>query len=90
MSVATEAQVNVKQAVPFFGVTSMEDSLKFYMDGLGFKMKNRWIPGAADGYPENKIVWCCLELGEAALMLQEFRKAGDAASSHTSATRRRT
>jgi len=77
MSVAAEAQVNVKQAVPFFGVTNMEDSLKFYMNGLGFKMKSRWIPGATDGYPEDKIVWCWLELGEAALMLQEFRKAGE-------------
>ena len=26
--------VNVKQAVPFFGVTNMEASLRFYVDGL--------------------------------------------------------
>jgi len=31
--------MNVKQAVPFFGVASMEASLRFYMDGLGFVMK---------------------------------------------------
>lgn len=69
--------VNVKQAVPFFGVTNMETSLKFYMDGLGFKLKYQWTPGAKDGHPEGKIVWCWLELGEAALMLQEFRKQGE-------------
>jgi catechol 2,3-dioxygenase-like lactoylglutathione lyase family enzyme len=77
MLVATETQVNVKQAVPFFGVTDMERSLKFYIDGLGFSLKHKWTPGAADGYPEGKIVWCWLELGEAALMLQEFRKEGE-------------
>jgi hypothetical protein len=26
---------NGKQAVPFFGVTNMEASLRFYVDGLG-------------------------------------------------------
>ena len=58
---------NVKQAVPFFGVTDMQQSLKFYMEGLGFTMKNKWID-------EGKLRWCWLELGDAALMLQEFRK----------------
>jgi len=77
MTVASEARINVKQAVPFFGVTDMEASLKFYLEGLGFKMKYRWVPGAASGYPEDKIVWCWLEAGEAALMLQEFRKQGE-------------
>ncbi|HLV85699.1 MAG TPA: VOC family protein [Candidatus Sulfotelmatobacter sp.] len=58
---------NVKQAVPFFGVTNMESSLRFYLDGLGFKMKNSWIPD-----DHGKIRWCWLELGDAAIMLQEF------------------
>jgi lactoylglutathione lyase len=44
MAVATVTSVNVKQVVPFFGVTNMESSLRFYVDGLGFKMKNYWIP----------------------------------------------
>jgi len=30
---------NVEQAVPFFGVSNLESSLRFYMDGLGFTMK---------------------------------------------------
>lgn len=68
---------NVKQAVPFFGVTDMERSLRFYLDGLGCKMAYRWIPRADEGNPEGKIKWCWLELGTAALMLQEFRKEGE-------------
>ena len=64
-----EIQSNVKQAVPFFAVANMEASLKFYMDGLGCKMMYQWID-------EGKLRWCCLQLGGAAIMLQEFRKEG--------------
>ena len=64
---------NVKQAVPFFGVTNMESSLRFYVDGLGFKIKRQWVPEGDEHYPsDGKIRWCWLELGEAAIMLQEF------------------
>ena len=28
---------NVRQAVPFFGVTDIDASLRFYVDGLGFR-----------------------------------------------------
>ena len=28
----------MKQAVPFFGVTDIDASLRFYVDGLGFTM----------------------------------------------------
>jgi len=72
MTVASITSVNVKQAVPFFGVTNMEASLRFYVDGLGFKMKNYWIPDHAKDHPDGRIRWCWLELGEAAIMLQEF------------------
>ena len=44
MPVETVTNANVKKAVPFFGVTNMEASLRFYMDGLGFEMKKQWIP----------------------------------------------
>jgi lactoylglutathione lyase len=73
VSLASNTSVNVKQAVPFFGVANMEASLRFYVDGLGFKMKRHWIPDGDGHYPaEGKIRWCWLELGDAALMLQEF------------------
>jgi uncharacterized glyoxalase superfamily protein PhnB len=72
MTVATMTNTNVKQAVPFFGVTNMESSLRFYVDGLGFKMKRWWIPDSAEDKPEGRIRWCWLQLGDAAIMLQEF------------------
>jgi lactoylglutathione lyase len=74
MPVETTTRVNVKRAVPFFRVTNMEASLRFYVDGLGFKMKRWWIPddGQDDYKPNGRIRWCWLELGEAAIMLQEF------------------
>ncbi|HEY6338805.1 MAG TPA: VOC family protein [Candidatus Sulfotelmatobacter sp.] len=60
---------NVKQAVPFFMVTNLEASLLYYVDGIGFRMTNRWIN-------EGKLCWCWLQLGGAALMLQEYRQEG--------------
>lgn len=59
----------MQQAVPFFGISDMETSLRFYMQGLGFRLKYNW-------YDEGKLRWCWLEIGEAAIMLQEFRKEG--------------
>lgn len=64
-----EAGPNVKQAVPFFAVSSMEASLRYYVDGLGFKMTIHWMD-------EGVLRWCWLELGNASLMLQEYRKKG--------------
>jgi len=72
MSTTPITSVNVKQAVPFFGVTNMDASLRFYVDGLGFKMTRWWIPDRAADKPDGRIRWCWLELGNAALMLQEF------------------
>ena len=65
-SIGTVPSANVRQAVPFFMVASMEDSLRHYVDGLGFTMKHEWIS-------EGKLRWCWLERGGAALMLQELR-----------------
>jgi catechol 2,3-dioxygenase-like lactoylglutathione lyase family enzyme len=56
---------NVEQSIPFFGVTNMQASLRFYGDGLGFEMTHKWI---VDG----RTRWCWLQLGGAGLMLQEF------------------
>src|SRR6185295_4867904 len=66
---ADQGQVkpNVREAVPFFGVTDMAASLRFYVDGLGFRMTNCWTP---DG--PGKIRWCSLQLGAASIMLQEY------------------
>ena len=61
---ATET-ANVQQAVPFFMVSDIEASLRFYVEGLGFKRTKQWIV-------DDKIRWCWLQLGGAAIMLQEF------------------
>jgi lactoylglutathione lyase len=59
---------NVQQVVPFLLVTDMERSLRYYLDGLRFVMKNKWVV-------EGRIRWCWLELGDAALMLQQLHKS---------------
>jgi len=62
-------EANVKQAVPFFGVSNIEESVRYYVGGLGFQMTKRWMD-------EGRLRWCWLQLGGAALMLQEFWKEG--------------
>jgi len=69
MNTETKAEPNVQQAVPFFAVSDIEASVRYYVDGLGFEMTMKWID-------EGKLRWCWLQRGGAALMLQEFRKEG--------------
>lgn len=59
--------LNVKQAVPFFMIVNMTNSLNFYIKGLGFELKNKWEPGG-------NIEWCWLQLDNASIMLQEYRR----------------
>jgi lactoylglutathione lyase len=66
MTPQTDTRVNVKQAVPFFTVSNMERSIRFYVNCLGFEMTRKWIV-------QGKLRWCWLQLGSAALMLQEAR-----------------
>ena len=70
MDPARKTQPNVKQAVPFFMVQNIDKSIRFYVEGLGFRMTNKWID-------EGKLQWCWLELGNAAIMLQERHKWSD-------------
>lgn len=63
------AKKNVQQAVPFFWVRDIEASVRFYAQGLGFTVTKEWID-------EGKLRWCWLELGSAAVMLQEFWTEG--------------
>jgi len=60
--------MNVKEVVPFLSVSSMAQSIRFYIDGLGFAIRHRWEP-------DGKLRWCWLTLGGASLMLQEFVNA---------------
>jgi len=56
---------DLRQAVPFFHVSDLKASLRFYIDGLGFEMRNSW-PAAGD------IRWCWLQRDAVAFMLQQF------------------
>ena len=80
MDAQTPAVARINQAVPFFHVRDMQASLRFYIDGLGGFMTKYWDP---DGV----VRWCWIELGQAAVMLQQWnsdwgeaRKAGDGLS----------
>ena len=46
----------------------MAKSLRFYVAGLGFQKTKEWID-------EGQLRWCGVQLGGAALMLQEYRRA---------------
>ena len=69
MTLDTKTGTNVKQAVPFFRVSNIEASVRYYVEGLGFEMTRKWID-------QGQLQWCWLEHGDAALMLQQFRKDG--------------
>jgi uncharacterized glyoxalase superfamily protein PhnB len=69
MDVKASDVPNVRQVVPFFNVKDIEASLEFYVDGLGFHITRSWKP-------EGRIRWCWLELGHAAIMLQQYWKDG--------------
>ena len=58
---------NLKQAVPFFMVSTIDRSLDFYVRGLGFEIKIDWKPNG-------RIEWCWLEREGVAIMLQEYRE----------------
>jgi lactoylglutathione lyase len=65
----TKKKVNIQQAVPFFMVASMDASLRFYIDGLGFSIGKKWTP-------RGKIEWCWLLRDSVTLMLQEPNRSG--------------
>jgi hypothetical protein len=59
----------VQQAVPFFMVRDIDASVRFYVDGLGFRVTHQWVDAG-------KLRWCWLEHGGAAVMLQQFWQDG--------------
>ncbi len=63
---SVENGFNVQSVAPMLLVTDMERSVNFYGNGLGFTVVNTWMP-------DGKLRWCWMELGSAALMLQQLR-----------------
>ena len=60
---------NVSAVIPLLMVADMERSLHFYVEGLDFAIRDRWMP-------EGRLRWCSMTLGEAYLMLQEATDSG--------------
>jgi lactoylglutathione lyase len=71
MSLETLLKPNVREAVPFFNVKDMPASLRFYVDGLGFRITHDWTPD-----DPSVIRWCRLQHGKAGLMLQTYWRDG--------------
>jgi catechol 2,3-dioxygenase-like lactoylglutathione lyase family enzyme len=69
MNATTETKPNVQQTVPFLAVSDMEASIRYYVDGLGFEITQKWVD-------EGVLRWCWLQRGGAALMLQEYWTEG--------------
>jgi lactoylglutathione lyase len=65
MADAAAVEPNIQQAVPFFWVRDIDASVTFYVDGLGFRLTNKWVD-------HGTLRWCRLKLGGAAIMLQGF------------------
>ena len=63
------SNIKIKQTVPFLSVTCMEESIAFYVDGLGFRIQNKWVK-------DGRLRWCWLQHGNGALMLQECKTEG--------------
>ena len=61
----TQQRAKVSQAVPFFRVSDMQASLRFYVDGLGFEIYEKWDH-------DGTIRWCWLRRDNVALMLQDL------------------
>ena len=61
--------MRVNKVVPFFAVEDMARSVAFYIDGLGFEFEFKWEK-------EGLLQFCNLQLGEANLMLQQFKTEG--------------
>ena len=61
--------MNVKEVVPLYAVADVQKSIAFYVDGLGFDVRHKWV--------DEGVLRCCrLQLGGAGLMLQQYRTEG--------------
>jgi lactoylglutathione lyase len=69
MSLTSNVVGTVTEVVPFLGVSDIEQSVRYYVDGLGFTMTKQWVDNG-------KLRWCWLVKGRASLMMQEFWKDG--------------
>lgn len=69
--------MNVKRVAPLLNVVDMSRSLRFYVDGLGFTIAQRWVDAGT-------LRWCRLERDGSDIMLQQFWTHGPHANVPTS------
>ena len=58
MDASSKADGNDTEVVPFLRVSDVERSVRYYIDGLGFTMKNKWAVAG-------ELRWCWLARGGA-------------------------
>ena len=56
--------LSCRQLVPLLTVTDIERSVAFYVDRLGFQVREKWEP-------DGRLSWCWLERDAIAVMLQQ-------------------
>jgi catechol 2,3-dioxygenase-like lactoylglutathione lyase family enzyme len=80
-----KAEANVKQALPFFQVRDINASLRFYVDGLGFRMTSQWMlqefwsEGHHRNLPDGEVgvgVSIYFECADALELYRQFRSRG--------------
>ena len=59
----------INEVVPLLAVNNLQESLRFYVDGIGFEIKLTWED-------EGVLRWCRIQLDGAGLMLQQLRTDG--------------
>jgi len=76
VNVEPQTTMKVQETVPLL-VADINESRKFYCDGLGFLMAQKWDQ-------EGQLAWCRLQHGGAALMLQQSGDDGPPAETRGS------
>jgi catechol 2,3-dioxygenase-like lactoylglutathione lyase family enzyme len=61
---AAQRTATVRELVPLLFVEDIDRSVGFYRDRLGFEVAGTWEPGG-------KLVWCRIQRGRSAVMLQQ-------------------
>ena len=58
------SKVKITETVPLFDVADVDKSIEFYVDGLGFKLQDKWVE-------DDILKWFRVQHGDSALMLQK-------------------
>lgn len=65
----TDPDTEATRIEPLLNVSDIRASVRFYVDGLGFRIVNRWEVSG-------ELRWARMEYGDAALMIQQLPTQG--------------